>query len=250
MIARITIKNQRIVNVKLEKEGEILRTEWTDTSYSWGKRWQVTLEYECIRCISTRPAKNGGKNTIEYVVAHSGAAKTLLRTNDSVKIVRIDRVFKTPGNFDGVLTLVYNDNGKRWGDFVSDEEKDYCRSKNLDCIIRKNPDEFQLEVRGRNIGIRCAKNNNITTWSTASLRRAIETDGDLVLDSNNERVLIGTENAGYLILQKYHKNSGKLERVLFTKKSFVDLPDIGNTDSIIASKVNNAAMLAERAVMA
>jgi hypothetical protein len=243
MIARIQIKGNKIVNVTLEREGEILPTQWTDTSYSWGKRWKVDLEYECIRCVSTRPAKNGGKNTVEYIIAHNGAAKSILRTNDSSKIVRIDRVFKTPGNFDGVLQLVYNENGKRWGDFTSVEEKEYCRNRNLDCIIRKDPDEFQLEVRGRNIGIHCTRKDDITSWSTASFRRTIETNGDLVLDSNNERVLITTCGADWLVLQKYHKNSGRLERVLFTKKSFVDLPNIG-TNSGIATETNNASKFA------
>ena len=225
MIAKVTIKGNKIADVVVRDGDRILKTDWSDNAFVWGKRWSVSIGYEGIICTSSRTAKGGGKNVVEYVIKYDGTAKSTLRTGDQIKIIKVSRVFKTPGNFDGTLNLVYNENGHRWGDFFSDELAEFLAARSIDFIIRKDPDEFKLEIRGRNVSSECTKNEGVSSYATALRRRVIETDGDLSVDSNDERIVVSIDAADWLVLQQKHVTSGKMQRTLFTMRSFCDLVD-------------------------
>lgn len=226
MIARLRIENGQIRSAVLEQEnGKIIVQEmpFNWDSFEWTNKWHVSLQYEGIECVSSRTSKFSDINRLTYHVCYNGSTSSVLIDDFSKKVTRHDRAFKTLGNFNGVLNLIWNSNGHRWAEFISDEYQAFLSDRKIDWVVREKPAGFGLDIKGRFIEAHIGSGEGYNSWFNR--RRGIVTDGDIIIDSTDNygcRVHT-TEESRYLILQKRHVESGKIQRVIYLPGSFLDV---------------------------
>ena len=224
MIARLRIKDAEIRSAVLEQEGGrfIQNLPFAWDHFEWAGKWHVGLEYEGIECVSSRSSKFSDINRLIYHVSYNGSTSSVLLDDCNKKVTHRDRVFRTLGNFDGTLNLIWNANGHRWAEFISDEYQSFLSDRKIDWVVREKPAGFGLDIKGRFIESHIGSGENFNSWFNR--RRGIVTDGEISVDSiDNYSCRIHTDDsAKYLILQKRHVESGKIQRVIYLPGCFLD----------------------------
>ncbi len=224
MIVRLKIINSEITSAVLEDQNKnvVGSLPFEKDYFEWKNKWFVHINYEGLECNSQGLTKNGKLNRVTYQISYNGVAVSELHSDNHKKTLRYGRIFSNPGSFNGILNLIWNDNGHRWAEFIPDEYHQFLAGRCIDWVTGIKPSEFSLTIRGRFIQSKITSGKNYNAWFNR--RRGIITDGAIQIESEDfyTELIRTSDDATYLILQKMHTESGKIERVLYLSGYYLD----------------------------
>ncbi|MBR5371864.1 MAG: hypothetical protein IK130_06590 [Oscillospiraceae bacterium] len=228
MIIKVTIRDSEIVSAILyrnEDRTDGIMLKHTGTKLVFNRRWNVQLDASRILCESVRRSKTSAVNVVTYKISYGGLAEQRLTDGLTSKVIKVERVFRRPGNFSGVLSLIYNKNGHRFASFLSDEYAEFLKKKNLQWIVQKDPAQFTLELKGKYRESLIEKTEHGYAVCRAKLRE-LYTDGTLTVTESDECSTLHIVGGSWVILVKHHTESEKTERILLTKRNFTELDSL------------------------
>ena len=224
MIAKVSIVNAEIVSATVIKDDGSTRVETTERDFVWPGKWDVTIDpFSGIVCTSNRTGKETTINQVRFEVKFNGLTELSLKTEQGRKVIKTERSFTIPGNFTGVLNLVYESNGHRGAWFVSEEYTKFLRERQIDWVVTQEANEFELDLNG------LFTHSVLGSGSFTTDRRVLQTDGRINIISVRDRSKITISDATWVLLKKKHVESGKTQTVLFTDRNYSDLeiPTVG-----------------------
>jgi len=225
MIIKVKILDSAIVSATLfltEDRTDGTPLEHTETELHVSRQWSVQLTASELRCESVRHGQDHSINVVTYKVSYSGLAEQRLSDGISCKVIKTERVFRRPGNFNGTLSLIYNANGHRFASFLSEEYLEFLAERHLDWVVQKAPKNFSLEMKGKYQSCLFGQTEEGFAVCNAELRE-IYTDGALGVCVSDGCARIRIAGGTWVVLVKHHIETQKTERILLTKLNFTYL---------------------------
>lgn len=200
-------------------------SNFSPEEFSWEDKWRVTVSSMFgIEATSSRAAKSSRINQVTYAIGPNGVATLRLRDEFRSRILKTERVFATPGQLDGVLTLVYKQGtSHRFANFESEEFLSLRREKGIDWVVKKSPEclsvvenseEFATKILGRNISANVETVNGLSRFEMFSKKYV--TDGTISIDATDDRTILAVHDATFVGIYKHKMNADKDQYVLVT----------------------------------
>ncbi len=200
-------------------------TEFSPDEFVWEDKWRVTASSMFgVVATSSRSAKNSRINQVTYCIKPNGVAELKLRDEYRSRVLKTERVFATPGQLDGVLTLVYKQGtSHRFANFESEEFLSLRRKKGIDWVVKKSPEclstiedgeEFATRILGRNISANVETVNGLSKFEMYNKKYV--TDGTISIDASDDRTILAVHDATFVGIYKHKINANKDQYVLVT----------------------------------